>query len=189
MRDEFHDQLIAALPWLRTQAQALIHNQTDADDLVQDAVAQALRARDSFNSGTDFHAWIHRVLRNRYMSLVRQRHENTDFDGLPLGVLQITTAQEDRLELMAQHWAIGRLPAEQREALLMVVLRGLSYEEVAEAIGGAVSTAKSRVFHARRTLQARLLGEAAEAGAATAAGRNTTGHFSRHDEDHRRAIR
>ncbi len=55
--------------------------------------------------------------------------------------------------------ALGRLPADQREALFMVVLQGMSYEEVAEATGCAVGTAKSRVFRARRQLQAWLAGE------------------------------
>ena len=54
---------------------------------------------------------------------------------------------------------LGRLPADQREALFMVVLEGLSYEEVAEASGCAVGTAKSRVFRARRQLQTWLTGE------------------------------
>src|SRR3712207_1097905 len=55
--------------------------------------------------------------------------------------------------------ALGRLPSDQREALFMVVLQGLSYEEVASATGCAVGTAKSRVFRARRQLQAWLMGE------------------------------
>ena len=55
--------------------------------------------------------------------------------------------------------ALGRLPSDQREALFMVVLQGLSYEEVAQATGCAVGTAKSRVFRARRQLQTWLTGE------------------------------
>jgi RNA polymerase sigma-70 factor (ECF subfamily) len=65
--------------------------------------------------------------------------------------------------------ALTRLPNDQREALFMVVLQGLSYEEVAEATGCAVGTAKSRVFRARRQLQAWLTGEERSGAAAAAA--------------------
>jgi len=68
-------------------------------------------------------------------------------------------AHEDRTAPKELSRALGRLPADQREALLMVVLRGMSYEEVAEATGSTVSTAKSQVFWARRQLQAWLAGE------------------------------
>ena len=57
-----------------------------------------------------------------------------------------------------------RLPADQREALVMVVVHGMSYEDLAEATGCAVGTAKSRVFRARRQLEAWLLGETKERG-------------------------
>ena len=68
-------------------------------------------------------------------------------------------ARENRTVVEALSRALGRLPADQREALFMVVLQGMSYEEVAEATGCAVGTAKSRVFRARRQLQAWLAGE------------------------------
>ena len=54
---------------------------------------------------------------------------------------------------------MARLPADQRTALVMVAIQGMSYEEVAEAMGCAVGTAKCRVFRARCTLEAQLLGE------------------------------
>jgi RNA polymerase sigma-70 factor (ECF subfamily) len=62
-----------------------------------------------------------------------------------------------------------RLPADQREALVMVVVHGMSYEALAEATGCAVGTAKSRVFRARRQLESWLLGEAKPAKPAIAA--------------------
>ena len=62
-----------------------------------------------------------------------------------------------------------RLPADQREALVMVVVHGMSYEALAEATGCAVGTAKSRVFRARRQLEAWLMGETKAKAPATAA--------------------
>ena len=156
--DGFHDLLTAALPRLRTHARALTRNPAAADDLVQDAVANALAARDSFTPGTNFHAWMHRILYNRFISDTRKRHATEDLDHVPDAVLGVGGAQEDRLILGELRGAIGRLPAEQRASLLMVVLQGMSYDEVAEVTGCAVGSAKSRVFRARRQLQAMLLG-------------------------------
>jgi RNA polymerase sigma-70 factor, ECF subfamily len=161
---EFHGQLVALLPKLRVQALALTRNRAAAEDLVQDAVANALAAKDSFTPGTNFAAWMHRILRNRFISTLRKQRETTDIEDLPMSAFAVSGAHEDRLVLKELSRALGRLPADQREALFMVVLQGLSYEEVAQATGCAVGTAKSRVFRARRQLQAWLMGEDQAAG-------------------------
>ena len=156
---EFHAQLVALVPKLRIQALALTRNRAAAEDLVQDAVANALAAQDSFTPGTNFAAWMHRILRNRFISTLRKQRETTDIEDLPSSAFAVSAAHEDRMVLKELSRALGRLPADQREALFMVVLQGMSYEEVAEATGCAVGTAKSRVFRARRQLQAWLAGE------------------------------
>ena len=156
---EFHGQLVALLPKLRVQALALTRNRAAAEDLVQDAVANALAAKDSFTPGTNFAAWMHRILRNRFISTLRKQRETTDIDDLPMSAFAVSGAHEDRLVLKELSRALGKLPSDQREALFMVVLQGLSYEEVAQATGCAVGTAKSRVFRARRQLQTWLTGE------------------------------
>jgi RNA polymerase sigma-70 factor (ECF subfamily) len=158
-QQDFHDLLVALLPKLRVQALALTRNRAAAEDLVQDAVANALAAQDSFTPGTNFAAWMHRILRNRFISTLRKQRETTDIEDLPTSAFAVGAAHEDRMVLKELSRALGRLPADQREALFMVVLQGLSYEEVASATGCAVGTAKSRVFRARRQLQAWLLGE------------------------------
>jgi RNA polymerase sigma-70 factor (ECF subfamily) len=158
-RGEFHGQLITLLPKLRVQALALTRNRAAAEDLVQDAVANALAAQDSFTPGTNFAAWMHRILRNRFISTLRRQRETTDIEDLPMSAFAVNAPHEDRMVLKELSRALGRLPSEQREALFMVVLQGLSYEEVAQATGCAVGTAKSRVFRARRQLQTWLAGE------------------------------
>jgi RNA polymerase sigma-70 factor, ECF subfamily len=158
-RGEFHGQLVALLPKLRVQALALTRNRAAAEDLVQDAVANALAAQDSFTPGTNFAAWMHRILRNRFISTLRKQRETTDIEDLPMSAFAVGAAHEDRMVLKELGRALNRLPSDQREALFMVVLQGLSYEDVAEATGCAVGTAKSRVFRARRQLQAWLVGE------------------------------
>ncbi|MFW7266906.1 sigma-70 family RNA polymerase sigma factor [Gluconacetobacter sp. Hr-1-5] len=159
MAHNFHDQVIAILPRLRVQALALTRNRTMAEDLVQDAVCNALAAQDSFIPGTNFSAWMHRILRNRFISDLRKRRETTDIEDIPASVLATTAPHEDRLALKDLAMALDRLPEDQREALIMVVLHGMSYEHLAEATGCAVGTAKSRVFRARRQLESWMMGE------------------------------
>jgi RNA polymerase sigma-70 factor, ECF subfamily len=166
----FHDQVIAILPKLRVQALALTRNRAAAEDLVQDAVCNALSAQDSFIPGTNFAAWMHRILRNRFISNLRKRRDTTDIDDLPSSAFACDAAHEDRLALKELSKAMARLPTDQREALVMVVIHGMSYETLAETTGCAVGTAKSRVFRARRQLESWLFGETAEEAVAEARG-------------------
>jgi RNA polymerase sigma-70 factor (ECF subfamily) len=158
----FHDQIRAILPKLRVQALALTRNRANAEDLVQDAVCNALSAQDSFIPGTNFAAWMHRILRNRFISNLRKRRDTTDIDDVPASALATDAPHEDRLALKELARALTRLPHDQREALVMVVVHGMSYEALAESTGCAVGTAKSRVFRARRQLESWLLGETKE---------------------------
>jgi RNA polymerase sigma-70 factor (ECF subfamily) len=165
----FHDQIIGILPKLRIQALALTRNRAAAEDLVQDAVCNALSAQQSFIPGTNFPAWMHRILRNRFISNLRKRRDTTDIDDVPSSVFATEAPHEDRLALKELAHAMTRLPSDQREALVMVVVHGMSYEALAESTGCAVGTAKSRVFRARRQLESWLLGETTET---TRSGRN-----------------
>ena len=158
----FHQQVITILPKLRVQALALTRNRAAAEDLVQDAVCNALSAQDSFIPGTNFAAWMHRILRNRFISNLRKRRDTTDIDDVPAGTFATPAPHEDRMALKELAVAMARLPSDQREALVMVVIHGMSYETLAESTGCAVGTAKSRVFRARRQLEAWLMGEANE---------------------------
>lgn len=155
----FHDQVISILPKLRVQALALTRNRASAEDLVQDAVCNALSAQDSFIPGTNFPAWMHRILRNRFISNLRKRRDTTDIDDVPAAFFASEAPHEDRLALKELAKTMDRLPTDQREALVMVAIQGMSYESLAEATGCAVGTAKSRVFRARRQLETWLLGE------------------------------
>lgn len=155
----FHDQVIAILPKLRVQALSLTRNRAAAEDLVQDAVCNALAAQNSFIPGTNFSAWMHRILRNRFISDLRKRRETTDIDDVPASSFASPATHEDSLALKDLSMALSRLPADQREALVMVVIQGMSYEALAEATDCAVGTAKSRVFRARRQLESWMSGD------------------------------
>ena len=155
----FQEELIAVLPKLRMQALSLTHNSAAADDLVQDAVCNALAGQDSFLAGSNFAGWMYRILRNRFISNLRKRQETTDIDDVPEAALAITAPHEDRLILNELGTALSRLPSDQREALIMVVIQGMSYEDLAAFSSCAVGTAKTRVFRARRQLEIWLMGE------------------------------
>ncbi len=174
--DGFHDMLVAALPRLRAHALALTRNRAAADDLVQDAVALALRGQDRFEAGTNFAAWSHSIVRNRFISLARQRRKQSELDDAAHhGAMGAAgPPHEDRLALKELAWMLERLPAALREALLLVVVQGLSHEEVAAVQGCAVGTAKSRIFRARHLLRVWMLGGSA----ATASGKTADARAS-----------
>lgn len=158
-RDGFHDDLIAALPRLRVQALALTRNRAAADDLVQDAVAKALAARNSFEPGTNFQGWLHRILRNTFISDMRRRRPTVTIDDAPADALARSGGAEERLLMGELSAALARLPADQREALVLLTVQNMSCEEIAAATGCAIGTVKARVFRARRALQTMLLGD------------------------------
>ena len=155
----FHEQLVALLPRLRVQAVSMTRNRADADDLVQAAVSNALAAQHSFTPGTNFGAWMFRILRNRFLSDIRRRRDTCDMDSAPAEALARPAAQEDSLALRELRRRLSDLPEDHRTALLLVTVQGMSYEEAAEVMGCAVGTAKCRVFRARRQLEAWLVGE------------------------------
>lgn len=162
---EFHRDLVAALPKLRVQALSMTRNRPDADDLVQASLVNAMSARASFEPGTNLGAWLYRIMRNRFLSDMRRRRPTVDMDDAPQEAFVSAPSQEDNVALRELRVHMARLPEDQRTALVMVTVQGMSYDQVAEITGVAVGTAKCRVFRARRQLQAWLLGDARPAAA------------------------
>ena len=164
MPQDFEDQLTTFLPKMRVWALALTHNRAAAEDLTQDVATKALVARDCFMPGTNFSAWVHRIMINHFISSVRSRREFTDMETMP--DLPVPAAHEDRTALRELGWALDHLPPDQREAMFMIVLQEKSYEAAAEVTGCAIGTLKSRVHRARLQLRAYLTGEAPHSKAA-----------------------
>ncbi|MEX0760755.1 MAG: sigma-70 family RNA polymerase sigma factor, partial [Tistlia sp.] len=109
--------------------------------------------------GTNLRAWLFTILRNSFYSQLRKRRrEVEDVDGVHSGALFVVANQVEHIRMREFQNALGKLPEEQREALIMVGAAGYSYEETAQICGCAVGTVKSRVNRARRKLAA-LLGE------------------------------
>ena len=153
----WRDGVVALIPSLRAFAWSLSHNSADADDLVQDTLIKAWSNRDKFEPGTNLRAWLFTILRNTYYTAVgRRRREVPDEDGKHAATLTALPSQDWNMQIHALQVALGALPDEHREALILVGAAGLSYEEAAEICGCAVGTIKSRVSRAR-TKMARLL--------------------------------
>lgn len=157
------DQIVACLPNLRAFARSIANNPSRADDLVQDTIVKALVNLDKFREGTNLVAWLFTILRNHYYTELRnRRREVEDADGAHAARLVSQPGQLARLEMRDFQSALGELPYEQREALILVGGSGFSYEEAAEICGCAVGTIKSRVNRARARLNEVLDPEGAE---------------------------
>jgi RNA polymerase sigma-70 factor (ECF subfamily) len=141
------------MPGLMRYALSLTRNPTRAEDVLQEAMMKAWRSRHTFEVGTNLTGWLTMIVRNTFYTSHRRRsHEVEDPDDMQAARLSVAPAQEDGLHLQDVQGALGQLSPEQREALVLVVLNNLSYEEAAVAMGCRIGTVKSRLFRARERL-------------------------------------
>src|SRR6201994_3410540 len=152
----FRSGVEAAIPALRRYARALTRDAETADDLVQDSLVRALRSEHLFHGG-DVRSWLYTILtnlnRNRLRSLARrptltsiEENDAVDAAGPEAGGRDIERA-------------LALLVDEQRSALLLVVLEGLTYREVADVQGVPIGTVMSRLARARVQIKTYLDGE------------------------------
>lgn len=150
-------ELIALIPQMRAFARSLCRDRTNADDLAQEALASAWRHRSAFTPGTNLRAWVFKILRHQFYTDRRHSWRLCELD--PDKAAESLVAVSDpsvALQLDDVRRAMTELPAEQREALTLVAVAGLAYEEAAAVCGCRVGTIKSRVSRARQRLLAIL---------------------------------
>jgi len=168
--------MLALLPRLRRFAIGLTGSTADGDDLVQATFERAIRYIDSWESGTRLDSWMFRIARNLFLNDVRaQKVRNRHLKSVKNdGAFPKDTGDsvEQRALLGTLRRLIGRLPEEQRAALLLVAVEGLSYAETAEVLDLPVGTVTSRVARARIALKQFLDGTAAAAPERKAASRD-----------------
>jgi RNA polymerase sigma-70 factor (ECF subfamily) len=154
----FRSGLLEATSYLFRFAMSLTRDRTAAGDLVQDTMLRAWRSRCSFQAGTNLNAWLSTIMRNRFYT-VRRKHtqEVADIDGDYAARLTSLPEQGGHLDLQDVQAALGRLSPPLREALMLVTLENVSYENAARIMNCQVGTVKSRVWRARREL-ASILG-------------------------------
>ena len=149
----FMAELMEAVPHLRAFALSRTRNLERAEDLVQESILKAWDKRASFEPGTNLKAWLFTILRNQHYSEHRKLwREVEDVDGIYAAGLVTLPDQIGRLEIRDISVALDKLCPEYREALLLVGVQGMSYEDAAAVMGTAVGTAKSRVNRARKHL-------------------------------------
>ena len=153
-------ELLAAIPRLRRYARVLTGDATRADDLVQDALARAWEKRPLWKAGSDLRAWLFTIMHNVHinqLALARREARNVSLDAQDENgaAWQVPAqgGQFDRVELFELVEQVGRLPADQREVLLLAVVEELSYEEIANVLAIPIGTVMSRLSRAREKLR------------------------------------
>ncbi len=161
-------EALAYVDTLHNLARYLTGNDADAEDLVQETYARALGAADQFTPGTNLKAWLFRILRNTFISLYRRQRHNPTVGGLDTvgPSVQGPTGDEwlrddfelDRLRKVVAEEIERALMSLSEEArtVILLDLEGLTEVEVAQVVGCAVGTVKSRLARARAALRQRL---------------------------------
>ena len=156
----------------------MTRNSLDAEDLVQNTYMKAWRYYHSFKPGTNFQAWLFRILTNTYINAYRKSQRmplRADFE-----VTQGTVACEatsdvnedptDQIENYHEFFddavtaALDKLPEKYRIAVLMKDLRNLNYKEISEALNSPIGTVMSRISRGRKLLAISLHSYAAQKG-------------------------
>jgi RNA polymerase sigma-70 factor (ECF subfamily) len=156
-------QLIDHIPDLRRLAYALEGARPAADDLMQETLVRAWQRLDTYAPTGAFAAWLATIMRNLFIDRTRRRKTRPEE---PIALLPPALEPRGpgdpgaRLMLRDLRAAIGTLPRAQRQVLILVAVRGLSYEDVATHLDVPLGTVRSRLFRARETLMRKLDGAA-----------------------------
>jgi RNA polymerase sigma-70 factor, ECF subfamily len=175
VKREFEQFLTPLLDTLYGAALRMTRNRDDAEDLAQDTVVKAYRFFDHFEGGTNFKAWILRVMTNLYINQYHKtakQGERVDLEDVsefsiyetlyyqagcshPADPCEQVLAKLDEETICA---AIDALPPLFRIVVTLADLQGLNYEEIAQALSVPVGTVKSRLFRGRHQIQKQLWG-------------------------------
>ena len=134
-------------------AAAILGNRDDALDAAQEAFIDAFRALKSFDKARPFYPWFYVLLRNRCYKLAARKRDTESLDET---VIVAANETERREEILALEDALLSLDSQDREIVTLKYFDGLSYDELAERLEIPKGTVMSRLFHARRKLQAKL---------------------------------
>ncbi len=149
----FRAELISMIPKLRAFARGLCGSRDLADDLAQETLAKAWAARGSYTPDTNFRAWLFRILRNHFYTVAGVARRFVPYDPDVSAHVQTTSATQDvGIMLADMQRGLATLPAEQREALLLLG-SGLQWDEIAAVMGCPLGTVKSRITRGRASLK------------------------------------
>lgn len=155
--EQVREQVVSALPRLRRFARTLARNVADADDLVQIAVERALLKFEQWRPDSRFESWMFGIVRNAWIDEVRsRRRQERVFLPEERGETVADSSNEAEATRLSLQRALMALPEEQREAIALVIIEGLSYKEAAGVLDIPIGTLTSRLARGREALQADL---------------------------------
>ena len=165
---DFEQLALPLLDSLYNFARWLTRDQTEAEDVVQEAFTKALRGFSTFTPGTDFRAWMFRILRNVFLTsrsglqakltveLAPEEEESAAVTWETPESLALASATRGALEA-----ALERLPPRYREVVLLCDVEEMKYREIAEVLSVPVGTVMSRLARGRKLLRQMLTGQSA----------------------------
>jgi RNA polymerase sigma-70 factor (ECF subfamily) len=163
-RDEIRGQMLGLLPRLHRFCVALTGSVADGEDLAQDTIERALRNLHRWEPGTRLDSWMFRIAKNRFIDGRRSvKREGLvtipeDAEDSALGTVDGIRSAEARSELQKVNRALQALPVEQREAVVLVLIDGMSYRDAADLLEIPIGTLTSRIARARAALTAAIGG-------------------------------
>lgn len=147
--------IVAEIPHLRRYAMALLRDTDAADDLVQQCLERALSRHFLWRRRNSLRPWLFRILYNLHLNNEKQRGRRKAAI-LPTSLLTETqqpAIQDGYLECRDIAQALERLPSDQRAAILLVALEGMTYDEAADVLRVPVGTLRSKLFRGREALR------------------------------------
>lgn len=151
------DDVLSHIPALRLFARSLTGRYGDADDLVQETLMRAITRASSYAPGTNMRAWLFTIMRNRfYNERVKLARERPGLEDCVSGQLTTPDRQYWHVRGREIEAALMALPRAYREAVMLVIVTGESYQSAAEILGVDMGTIKSRINRGRRRLQEAL---------------------------------
>lgn len=155
--EQIRQQVIALLPRLRRFARTITRDVHDADDLVQISIERALLRYEQWRPESRFESWMFGIMRNAWIDEVRARGRRDRVFAPPEAGENVGDgADEAQLRLLSVQKALAGLPEDQRMAVALVLIEGLSYKEAADVLEVPIGTVTSRLARGREALQASL---------------------------------
>ena len=155
--EQVRQQIVALLPRMRRFGRTITRHASDADDLVQISIERALMRHQQWRPEAPFHSWVFGIMRNAWIDEIRTRSRHGEvLAPEEAGVEVADNASEAQLRMLSVHRAMATLPDEQRLAVALVLIEGLSYKEAAEALEIPIGTLTSRLARGREALQKQL---------------------------------
>ncbi|MFC5991985.1 sigma-70 family RNA polymerase sigma factor [Limoniibacter endophyticus] len=147
--------VVGQLGVLRRYARSLTRDQANAEDLVQDALLKAYERRKTFKPDGDMRGWLLSIVHNTFIDGIRSKRseERRNEQVAYLAQQSLAAPQENAVRLAQVRSAFLHLPEDQRAALHLVSIEGLSYQEAADTLGIPLGTLMSRIGRARATLR------------------------------------